>query len=104
MQKVLELNSFKAQVLKMARQPNAKLFHRYVCGNLFKISTAKRVQHFDFSSFTNEKEIMQFISVAIEILRKELPQQILLFDENCYYQKSDCTNDNLPTSRAVQEI
>jgi hypothetical protein len=41
-------------------------------------------------------KIMKFISVAIEILRKELPQQYLLFDENCHHQKSDCPSDNLP--------
>ncbi len=75
MQKVVELNAFKAQVLKMARQQNAKLFHCYVCGNIFKISTARRVQQFDFSGFKNEKKIMKFISIAIDILRKELPQQ-----------------------------
>ena len=39
---------------------------------------------------------MKFISVAMEILRKELRQQYLLFDENLHHQKSDCPNDNLP--------
>jgi hypothetical protein len=83
MQKVKNLDSFKKAVFAMARQKNAKLFHCYVAGDVFKIATAKKVQQFDFSGFKNEKKIMKFISVAIEILRRELPQQILLFDEAC---------------------
>ena len=71
----------------MAIQKDATLFHCYVCGDIFKIATAKKVQQFDFSDFKNEKEIMKFISVAIKILSKELPQQILLFDENYHPSK-----------------
>lgn len=65
----------------MAKQKNANLFHCYVCGDIFKIATAKKVQQFDFSSFDSDKEIVKYISTAIDILRKNLPQQILLFDE-----------------------
>jgi uncharacterized linocin/CFP29 family protein len=83
MQKVKNLPGFKKAVRSMAKQKDATLFNCYVCGNIFKIATAKKVQQFNFSEFKNEKEIMKFISVAIEILRKELPQQILLFDEFC---------------------
>jgi hypothetical protein len=75
MQKVKNLVSFKKAVRTMAQQKNAKLFHCYVAGDIFKIATAKKVQQFDFSGFKNEKKIMKFISIAIDILRKELPQQ-----------------------------
>lgn len=83
MQKVKNLVSFKKAVRSMARQKNANLFHCYVCGNIFKIATAKKVQQFDFSSFDSDEEIIRYIQKAIDILRKELPQQILLFDEFC---------------------
>lgn len=81
MQKVKNMVSFKKAVRSMARQKNANLFHCYVCGDVFKIATAKKVQQFDFSAFDSDKEIIKYISTAIEILRKNLPQQILLFDE-----------------------
>ncbi len=83
MQKVKNLVSFKKEVRSMARQKNANLFHCYVCGNIFKIATAKKVQQFDFSSFDSDEEIVRYIETALTILRNELPQQILLFDEFC---------------------
>ena len=60
-------------------------------GNIFKITTAKKVQEFDFTSFECDKEVIRFIQIAIDILRQNLPQQILLFDEVC---ETDCTNNN----------
>lgn len=83
MQKVKSLNQFKTTVTQMAKQKNATLFHCYIAGNIFKIATAKKVQEFDFSHFNNEKEIIDYISIAIEILREKLPQQILFFDGLC---------------------
>ena len=59
----------------MARQKNVNLFHCYVCGNIFKIATAKKVQEFDFTSFECDKEVIRFIQIAIDILRQNLPQQ-----------------------------
>ena len=81
MQKVKSLAAFEKSVLAMARQKNASLFHCYVCGDIFKIATAKKVQEFDFTSFECDKEVIRFIQIAIDILRANLPQQILLFDE-----------------------
>lgn len=83
MEKVKNLRQFRREVLKMARQKNAKLFYCYVQQDLFRISTAKKVQTFDFSHFENDEEIIQYIELAIEILRENLPQQILLFDSIC---------------------
>ena len=83
MQKVKNLVSFKKAVRTMAKQQGARLFHCYVAGDIFKIATAKKVQQFDFSHFQSDKEIIKYISSAIDILRKNLPQQILLFDEIC---------------------
>ena len=83
MQKVKDLKSFEQAVVGMAKQKNAKLFHCYVSGDIFKIATAKKVQEFDFSSFDCDKEVIRFIQIAIDILREYLPQQILLFDEVC---------------------
>jgi hypothetical protein len=64
-----------------SRQKKANLLPSYVCGNISKILTAKKVQEFDFSSFDCDKEVIRFIQIAIDILSKDLLQQILLFDE-----------------------
>ena len=89
MHKVKDKESFLKAVTAMAKRKNANLFHCYVCGDIFKIATAQKVQEFDFSSFKSDKEIIRFIQTAINILRENLPQQILLFDEYC---NSDCPN------------
>ena len=89
MQKVTDLTSFKKAVRTMAKQKDARLFHCYVAGDIFKIATAKKVQQFDFSEIKSEKKIMQFLSVAIQILRKELPQQYLLLDETCLNEAAE---------------
>lgn len=91
MLKVKDEKSFLKAVTTMAKRKNANLFHCYVYGDIFKITSAKKVQEFDFSSFHSDKEIIRFIQTAINILRENLPQQILLFDEIC---KTDCPNDN----------
>ena len=83
MQKVKDLKSFEQAVLAMAKQKKANLFHCYVSGDIFKIATAKKVQEFDFSSFDCDKEVTKFIDIAINILRQNLPQRILLLDEVC---------------------
>ena len=83
MQKVKDLKSFEQAVLRMAKQKNTSLFHCYVTSDIFKIATAQKVQEFDFSSFNCDKEVIRFIQIAIDILRENLPQQILLFDEIC---------------------
>ena len=79
MQKVKDKDSFLKSVVAMSKQKNAKLFHCYVCGDIFKIATAKKVQEFDFSSFNNEKEVIAYIQKAIDILRENLAEQVLLF-------------------------
>jgi adenylyl- and sulfurtransferase ThiI len=84
MSKVKDQESFLKSVTAMATQKNANLFHCYVCGDIFKITTARRSREFDFSSFPCDKEVIIFIQSAIDILRQNLPQQILLFDEGCY--------------------
>jgi hypothetical protein len=81
MHTVTNINYFKKEVLKMARQKNASLFHCYIQGDIFKIATAKRVQEFDFSNIKSKKRICSFIDTAIQILRKHLPEQLLLFSE-----------------------
>jgi len=81
MHTVTPLDIFKKEVVKMARQKNASLFHCYVQGDIFKIATAKRVQQFDFSNIKSDKKVCHFIDEAIQILRKHLPEQLLLFSE-----------------------
>jgi adenylyl- and sulfurtransferase ThiI len=81
MSKVKDQESFLKSVTAMATQKNANLFHCYVCGDIFKITTARRSREFDFSSFPCDKEVIIFIQSAIDILRQNLPQQILLFDD-----------------------
>jgi hypothetical protein len=77
---------------EMARQINATLFHCYIQGDIFKIATAKRVQEFDFSNIKNEKKICSFIDTAIQILRKHLPEQLLLFSEMNFKRNSGAGN------------
>ncbi|MEO6136498.1 MAG: hypothetical protein ABIP35_15170 [Ginsengibacter sp.] len=79
MHKVKDKSSFLKSVVAMSKQKNAKIFHCYVCGDIFKIATAKKVQEFDFSSFKNDKEVVAYIQSAIDILRQNLPEQVLLF-------------------------
>lgn len=83
MLKVKDEKSFLKAVTAMAKRKNANLFHCYISGDIFKTATAQRVQEFDFSSFHSDKKIISFIQSAIHILRENLPQQILLFDELC---------------------
>jgi len=73
----------------MARQKNATLFHCYIQGDIFRISTAKKVQEFNFRNLKNEKQICKYIDTAIQILRKHLPEQILLFSETKFKRNSD---------------
>jgi len=81
MHRVTTLDIFKKEVVKIARQKNAMLFHCYIQGDIFKIATAKRVQQFDFTNLKSEKQICKYIDTAIQILRKHLPEQLLLFSE-----------------------
>lgn len=83
MHKVKDKETFLKSVKAIASQKNANLFHCYVCGDIFKITTAKKEEEFDFSYFHSDKAIILFIQAAINILREKLPQQILLFDEVC---------------------
>ncbi|HUZ60090.1 MAG TPA: hypothetical protein VMU83_15055 [Hanamia sp.] len=88
MHTVTTIDTFKKEVLKMATQKNATLFHCYIQGDIFKISTAKKVQEFDFSNFKSEKKICSFIDTAIQILRKHLLEQILLFSDTEFKRNS----------------
>ena len=72
----------------MARQKNAKLFHCYIHGDIFKIATAKKVQQFDFSNIKSDKKICKYINDAFKILRQHLPQQKLLqTGSSTYYSR-----------------
>jgi len=88
MHTVTTLDIFKKEVVKMARQKNAMLFHCYIQGDIFKIATAKRVQQFDFTNLKSEKQICKYIDTAIQILRKHLPEQLLLFSETKFKRNS----------------
>lgn len=88
MHTVTILDIFKKEVVKMARQKNAMLFHCYIQGDIFKIATAKKVQQFDFSNLKSEKQICKYIDIAIQILRKHLPEQMLLFSETKFKRDS----------------
>ena len=69
MLKVKDEKSFLKAVTSMAKRKNANLFHCYVCGDIFKIATAQKVQEFDFTSFNSEKEIiLACVTNSIKIL------------------------------------
>lgn len=78
---------FLDEVKRIGKQKNAKLFHCYISGDFFIISTEKRVEKFDFSSFKDEARIIDFIQEAIKILEELLPRQLLLFSENYLTKK-----------------
>ena len=78
---VKSLKVFKYQVAKMAKEKDASLFHCYCHGDIFRVSTAKKVMDFDFTDFKNEERIIDFMMIAIAILKKHLNKQILLFDD-----------------------
>ena len=92
MHTVTTLDIFKKEVVKIARQKNAMLFHCYIQGDIFKIATAKKVQQFDFSKLKSEKQICKYIDTAIQILRKHLPEQLLLFSETKFKRDSASGN------------
>jgi len=72
----------------MARQKNATLFHCYIQGDIFKIATAKKVQQFDFGNIKSDRKVCHFIDEAIQILRKHLSDQLLLFSDTEFKRKS----------------
>lgn len=76
---------FLAEIKVLSQQKNAKLFYAYVQDNLFVVSTAKRVLKFDFSN-EDEEFTCRCIDDAIKILRKNLPEQILLLNEEIQQQ------------------
>ena len=78
---VKSLKVFRYQVAKMAKDKEAKLFHCYCHGDIFRIATAKKVMDFDFTDFKSEEKIIHFMLIAIAILKKHINQQTLLFDD-----------------------
>ena len=84
---VKSLKVFKYQVVKLAKQKDANLFHCYCHGDIFRIATAKKVMDFDFTDFKSEEKIIHFMMIAIAILKKHLHKQILVFDDPEVVQK-----------------
>ena len=78
---VKSLKVFKYQVARLAKQKDASLFHCYCHGDIFRITTAKKVMDFDFTDFKSEQKIIHFMLIAIAILKKHLAWQMLLFDD-----------------------
>lgn len=88
MKKFQNKRLFLAEIKVLSQQKNAKLFYTYVQDNFFVVSTAKRVLKFDFSD-EDEEFICRCIDDAIKILRKNLTEQILLFNEGAIVQKKN---------------
>lgn len=78
MHKVTTKEKFEKAVMEMTHLQNARLFHCYVSGDIFKIATAPKVQEFDFSAFESEEEIVNYIHDAMQILRKNSKGRLLL--------------------------
>ena len=76
---VKNLKVFKYQVARLAKEKDASLFHCYCHGDIFRITTAKKVMDFDFTDFKSEEKIIHFMLIAIGVLKKHLNQQKLLF-------------------------
>ena len=79
MTKVKTLKGFQYQVLQLARQKDAKLFHCYCHGDIFQIATVKKVMDFDFSDYKKEEKVVDFMLIAIAILKKHLRRPKLLY-------------------------
>lgn len=80
MMKVRNAEQFRNSVEKMAKSKNAKLFHCYIAGEVFRIATARKVQDYDFTKI-EELEAVKMIDEAIRILRENLNEQYLLFSD-----------------------
>ena len=78
---VKNLKVFKYQVAKLAKQKDAKLFHCYCRGEIFRIATARNVMDFDFIEFKKDEKIVDFMLIAIAILKKHLRRPKLLYDD-----------------------
>ena len=78
---VKSLKVFKYQVSKLAKQKEANLFHCYCHGDIFRIATAKKVMDLDFSDYKKEEKIVDFMLIAITILKKHLRRPRLLYDD-----------------------
>ena len=79
---VKNLKVFKYQVAKLAKQKEANLFHCYCHGDMFRIATAKKVMDFDFTEFKKEEKIIDFMLIAIAILKKYLRRPKLLYEDS----------------------
>ena len=62
--------------------------------------TREKVREYDFTSFECNKEVIRVIQIAIDVLRANLTQQILLFDKVFNF---DCANNNLPAAALVKK-
>ena len=78
---IKNLEVFKYQASNLAKQKGASFFHCYCHGDIFRIATAKKVVDFDFTEFKKEEKIIDFMLIAIAILKKHLRRPRLLYDD-----------------------
>lgn len=83
---VSEPEMFYTEIQKLSKQKNASLFNCYIKGEIFVVSTAKKIMKFDFSAIEEIKAIL-LIEKAVYILRENLPEQILLFNDDLIKNK-----------------
>lgn len=76
MHKVKSREAFEKAVLAMAKRKQAKLFNCYIIGDIFRIATGTKVQDFDFSDFNDDKEIVEWIESAVEMLNGQIVENV----------------------------
>lgn len=72
MHKVKSRAAFEKAVQAMARRKEAKLFSCYITGDIFRIATGSKVQEFDFSDFEDDKEFVEWMERAMEMLKENI--------------------------------
>ena len=74
--KVSSREKFEKAVLNMAKRKPAKLFNCYIIGDIFRIATGSKVLDFDFSDFEDDKEIVEWMEIAMKMLREKINDKV----------------------------
>jgi hypothetical protein len=60
----------------------AKYFHCHVAGDIFRVTTNKKVVYYDFTAFEFPDIIENLIQQSIAILKEKIPYQKALFNHD----------------------
>ena len=81
MYQVVDFEDFKQQINTVASEYNTKIFNCTISGDIFKVATQSGIVLFDFSQIESDEEVAIFMNTALQILKHNLHQRLVLFDE-----------------------